>query len=190
MKSLLIVLLSFTFLASCAARPVGPDANYGQYLAAVTATAEREAAVDRTIWTMTVGTEPVVLPAGTAIMVRVPPGPLPQPQMFRDYAYEAELAYYGQIWSIVGGVAIPAMSSAWSAYQNRRMIEGIVGRVGTTATWNNTGDGIQMFSGGLGDRVGDYVETTTLQPFAVDPVVVPTPAPVIVNPVVVPTPGP
>lgn len=190
MKRAIGAMLMAVLMAGCAARPDGPSLDYAGYLAAMERVAEMEAQVDRTIWVMAVGAEPVVLPSGTTITVRVPPGPLPQPQMFRDFAYEAELAYYGQIWSIVGGVAIPAMSSAWSAYQNRRMIEGIMQQVGTTAIWNNTGDGTQMFSGGMGDRTGDYVETTTLQPFAVDPVVVPAPAPVIVNPVIMPTPAP
>ena len=150
-----VVLLGLTlFLDGCAKRPETASPDYANYLAAMDSIAAYEAQVDRTIWTMTT-TEPVTLPAGLTMTVKAPPPALPVPQMWRDHAYEAELAYYGQIWSIVGGAAIPALSSAYQAYNNRRMIGDIM-RYAGGATFHAEGESQINFSGGWGDRSWGY----------------------------------
>ena len=150
-----LVLLGLTlFLDGCAKRPETASPDYANYLAAMDSIAAYEAQVDRTIWTMTT-TEPVTLPAGLTMVVKAPPPALPVPQMWRDHSYEAELAYYGQIWSIVGGAAIPALSSAWSTYQNRKMISDIVRYTGG-ASFHAEGESQINFSGGWGDRSWGY----------------------------------
>lgn len=126
--------------------------------------AEMEAGVDRTIFSLTVGQEPVTLPAGAAMVVRAQLPALPVPEVWRDHGYEAELDYYGRIWSIVGGAAIPALSSAYGAYNNRKMIGDIM-RYAGGASFHAEGESAIQFSGGWGDRstgyhAGDYVEAS------------------------------
>lgn len=147
--------LSVLFLAGCATRPETASPDYANYLMAVDAIASYEAGVDRTILHLTVGAEPVILPPGTQMIVRQQPPALPVPEMWRDHAYEAELAYYGTIWSIVGGAAIPAMSGAYSSYNSRKMISDIM-RYSGGATFQATESSQINFSGGWGDRDWGY----------------------------------
>ena len=174
-----LALLALLFLDGCAKRPETASPDYANYLAAMDNIAAYEAQVDRTIWTMTT-TEPVTLPAGLTMTVKAPPPALPVPQMWRDHAYEAELAYYGQIWSIVGGVAIPALSSAYQAYNTRKMVLGISKTAGGV-TLNNADGGSQFVQGNWGD-ISSYGSGTAATDFTLQPYEVLQPAPVIVVP--------
>ncbi len=185
MKQVILLLLVLTLLVGCAKRPEGPSPDYAGYLATTDNIAAYEAQVDRTIFTMEVGTEPVVLPPGTKMIVRAPAQSLPLPQMYRDHAYEAELAYYGTIWSVVGGAVIPGISSMYNAYNNRKMILGIAKSAGGV-TLNNAENGIQSVQGNWGD-VTNYGSGTAntgmdLQPYEVSPVIVEQPEPIVVVP--------
>jgi hypothetical protein len=141
-------------VAGCAKRPETASPDYANYLQAMDAVAQYESQVDRTIWTMET-TEPVTLPAGLTMIVKSPPPPLPVPEMWRDHSYEAELAYYGQIWSVVGGVAIPTIGAAYQSYNNRKMIGDIMRHAGG-AQFSADNDSEINFSGGWGDRSWGY----------------------------------
>jgi hypothetical protein len=180
MGKILPAVLLAVMLTGCASRPVGPSADYERYVTAVERIAEIEAGVDRTIWGMTVGSEPVVLPPGTHMFVRAPAPALQIPVEHRDHSYEAELAYYGQLWSVVGGVAIPAASAAYGAYNNRKMIGDIM-RYAGGASFTATEASQINFSGGWGDRSwgyqgGGFSEVLTPDVYEVRPEVVVVPA--------------
>ena len=178
-----VVLLGLIALDGCAKRPETASPDYQNYLAAMDSIASYEAQVDRTIWTMTT-TEPVTLPAGLTMVVKAPPPALPVPQMWRDHSYEAELAYYGQIWSIVGGAAIPAIAQMYGAYNSRKMVLGIARSAGGVNMYNAE-YGTQTVQGNWGD-ISSYGSGTAgtdfvSQPYEVEPVIVQQPAPVVVG---------
>jgi hypothetical protein len=184
MRKLILLLIVLSLLAGCAKRPEGASPDYQNYLAALDSIAAYEAQVDRTIFTLEVGSEPVTLPPGAKMMVRAPAMPLPLPQMYRDHAYEAELAYYGQVWSIVGGAAIPAIAGMYNNYNNRKMVLGIAKSAGGV-TLNNAEGGQQHVMGNWGDinsygSSGDTGVDFNLQPYEVY-----QPEPLVVEPSVV-----
>jgi len=155
MRKLTLLLLAMSLLAGCAKRPETASPDYANYLATTDNIAAYEASRDQTIFHLTVGDEPVVLPPGTQLLVRAPGPPLPMPQMWRDHAYEAELAYYGTIWNVIGGVVTPAAVTAYGMYNNRKMIGDIM-RYAGGATFQADNDSQIIFSGGWGDRSWGY----------------------------------
>lgn len=175
MKSLTLFAIVALLLAGCAKRPDTASPDYANYLAAMDKIAAHEAGIDRTILHLTVGDEPVVLPPGTQMVVRQQPPALPTPEMWRDHSYEAELAYYGQIWSVVGGVAIPTIGAAYQSYNNRKMIGDIMRHAGG-AQFTASENSEVNFSGGWGDRSwGHQGGSSTESMDATDEAVVVTP---------------
>ena len=162
----LILLFSIVALltAGCAKRQEGPSSEYLAMLEAYKHIAEIESKVDRRNLVITVGAEPVVLPAGMTIEARVVPPPLQVPGQHRDYAYEAELQRDAAIIGMVAGPLASGLFGYLGTRENRKMVTDLM-RYAGGATFQAT-DGSEInFSGGWGDRTtgvhtGDYLEAS------------------------------
>ena len=160
-----LLLISVTVVTQgCAKRQEGPSSEYLAMLEAYKQIAEIESKVDRRNLVITVGAEPVVLPAGMTIEARVVPPPLQVPGQHRDYAYEAELARDTAIISMVAGPLASGFFGYLGQRENRKMITGMLENMGGPTFTATDGSEIN-FSGGWGDRTtgthtGDYSEAS------------------------------
>ncbi len=172
-KIMLLFIVLAGLMFGCASKQVDP--NYQAQLTAYDSNLKSYASLDRTVWAMEVGDQPVTLPPGTRLTVKSQLPEFQPPPMFRDYGQEARLKFWGGILTAFANQGLGGLFSYLGQREDRKLYDGIFAAprgIDFTAT------GDINFSGGIGDYgTRGYTSTVTPAPVVIPPVINAPPVP-------------